>query len=458
MEKLISDKNKFTGRLITIGLPIFLQLLFMSLLNFIDGFMIGQLVDSSGSADNAISAIGLANQLFIVLEVFLAAISSGAAVFASQAWGKKDTSNIKSVLGISISISCMISFLFAVLAICFPEKLVNLYPAGDSVKILTIQYLTIIGFSHIPMGITFSYSSVLRSIENTKLPLMISVLAICINTVLNYFLIFGKFGFPELGVRGAAIATVIARCVEAFLLVVIPYFQKSPIAGKIKEIFNFNFSFAKKYIKIVLPIIAGEGGWVVGEIVYNYMYFHLGESAFAAVGAFYNINAIFFLAFVGLAESSTIMIGNRIGADERKKAFDYSVKFVILAAAGAIIIGSTIFLSKEFFLSFFKLSSAALYNCNNLLIIFSFVLILKAVNVLLINGIFRAGGDTLFSFKMDFFLVWFVGIPIGLISVFILHLPVYFVFLLINIEELLKTILCLFRFFSKKWLKNLTQR
>jgi putative MATE family efflux protein len=438
--------------LIRIAVPIAAQHFITSSLNVVDVIMIGQL------GETAVAAVGLANQVFFLLILLLFGISSGAAMFTAQFWGKKDTESIHKVLGIGLLLGICSSLLFTLAAVLFPEFILSIYSKDPAVIELGSTYLRRVGYSYLFTSITFSFASVLRSTENVKLPMVVSIVALSMNTVLNYLLIFGNFGFPEMGVEGAAVATLIARSLECVTLLTLTYRLRTPVAARLKQLLGFNIAFVQRYLKIALPVMFNEMMWSLGITIYNIVYARIGTESIAAVNISATIENMAFVLFIGISNAAAIMIGNRIGANEEYKAYDYGRRTLVIGVVGAVFIGMAILVGKDAILSLYQISETARQYASTILTIVAFTLWIRVTNMTMIVGIFRSGGDTRFSFILDVGSVWLVGIPFALIGAFVFHLPVYGVVLMIMSEEVVKMGIGLWRFFSRKWINNLTQK
>jgi putative MATE family efflux protein len=448
---LFRDSTYFKT-LLRIAVPIASQHFITSSLNAVDVIMIGQL------GETAIAAVGLANQVFFLLILLLFGISSGAAMFTAQFWGKEDIESIHKVLGIGLMLGIASSLLFSFAALVFPEFILSIYSKDPAVIALGSTYLRRVALSYVFTSITFSFASVLRSTENVKLPMFVSIVALSINTVLNYLLIFGNFGFPKMGVEGAAIATLIARSLECVTLLTLTYRLRTPVAARLNELLGFNRDFILRYLKIALPVMFNEMMWSLGITVYNIVYARIGTESIAAVNISATIENMAFVLFIGISNAAAIMIGKRIGANEEDKAFIYGRRTLILGMAGAVLVGLIILVGKDAILSLYQISETARLYASLILTITSFVLWIRVSNMIMIVGIFRSGGDTRFSFVLDVGSVWLVGVPFALIGAFVFHLPVYGVVLMIMAEEVVKMLIGFWRFSSSKWINNLTQK
>lgn len=448
MKKLFFGDSVFYKNLFRIAAPIALQNLIMSSLNFVDTVMVGQLGETN------IAAVALANQLFFLIALFLFGVGSGASVFVAQFWGKKDVTNIRKVLGLSMSCSVVITFFATLVIMIFPEFVLSLFTKDTEVIRLGSSYLKIVCLCYIPTSITFSYASTLRSTGQTKLPMIASAVALSVNTVLNYILIFGKLGMPAMGVQGAAIATVTARFAEVFLIIGAVYSLKLTPAASFRELFAFSRSFAVKFFNIVIPVIMNEVLWSVGVTMYTVVYGRMGTDILASINIASAVEGISFVLFKSMANACAVMVGNKIGEGDEKTAFTYSLRIAVLGPFLGIIVGLIVALSSGLLLSFYNVTPQVYENARTVLKIFGLFMPIKIFNMTNIVGILRSGGDTKYSLFLDTTGVWFIAVPLAFVGGLVYHLPVYIVYILVNLEEIYKFSFGLKRFISKKWINN----
>jgi MATE family, multidrug efflux pump len=443
--------REFYQNLARIAGPIALQQLVTASVNLLDVMMVGQMGEVS------IAALGLSNQVYFLLTIILFGASSGISIFTAQYWGKRDTANIRKVMGIGLSMVIVLGVVFTLAALLIPETVLSYYTNDAAVKNLGAQYLRIVGLCYIPTAISYLFISVLRSTGNVKLPTAVSVFALSMNMLLNYTLIFGNFGMPALGVRGAAIGTAVSRTVECLALVFLAYRMKTPAAGKINELFSFDMAFFRKTLKTSLPALLNEGVWSFGITTYNSIYAHIGTESIAAVNINSTIENMATVVFVGVAHASAIMIGNKIGEGHEEVAFDYGKRFLTLGILGAVIGGGLLIFLRGAILSLYNISSESFYFANQLMLFFALIFWVKVSNMITFIGVLRGGGDTRFCFLTELMAVWFVGVPAALIGATVFKLPVYYVYLLAALEEVSKFFIIQWRFRSKKWINNLTE-
>jgi len=445
---LLGDKD-FYKTLFRLSLPIMLQNFIASTLNMVDTVMVGQL------GEVEIAAVGLANKFYFLLSLFLFGVSSGAAVFTAQFWGAGDIRNIKRVLGLGLLLAVAMASLFTLTAVLFPEIILAVFSKDYRVIQVGAQYLRIAALCYVMMAVTFLYSSVLRSTGHVGVPMAISAVAITINTVLNYIMIFGKYGFPALGVKGAAIATVIARATEVLLITRTVYVRKYPVAARMGELLDISFIFVKKFISTALPIILNETLWGLGTLLYSVAYARMGTGVVAATNIASTVESVALVICFSVGNACGVMVGNRIGAGDEKGAFEDSVRLIILNTSLGMISGTVLALSPKVILSAFNVSRDVYQSTGRILILMGMLLFVRVFNFTMIVGILRSGGDTKFGLIMDIGGVWLISVPLVFISGLLWKLPVHWVYLLVSMEEVFKLFIGLGRFISRKWINNL---
>ncbi len=435
--------------MLSIAVPVAFQQLISALINMVDVLMVGQL------GETAIAALGLANQVFFLFILFLFGVTSGMAIFTAQYWGKGDVTSIRLVLGISLTISVLVSGLFTVAALVFPETIMGFYTEDREVIELGASYLRIVGISYVMVAIVTSYIAILRSVTLVALAAFVTVVALVLKTGLGYMLIFGLGGFPAMGVRGAATATALGWTFELVLLLVLVYALKTPLAANPLSFFRFDRVFLFKVLKTSMPAAINEVFWSFGITVYNAVYAHIGTDAIAAVNINATIEELFFVLFIGMGNACSVMVGNKIGAGEKEVSYEYGRRFLNMGILGALIAGGVVVLIREPYIALYDISTSAADNVRMLMLFFSMSLWLRVHNFMLFIGALRAGGDTRYTMFMEILSIWVVGVPMALLGGFVFHLPVYWVYVMVLAEEAVKAVVIQFRFRSRKWIHDL---
>ena len=447
MFSFIKDRP-FMREMLTIAVPISLQQLINASLNLIDVLMVGQLGETS------IAGIGLSNQLFFVFILLLFGLTSGMSIFTAQFWGKREIEPIRKVLGMSILTASLIAVIFTVAATVFTRSVLGLFTNDTNVIEIGSQYLGIVGFSYIAVALTTAYIAALRSIQLVKITVIASVAALLFKTTLGYSLIFGHFGLPALGVRGAAIGTASGWTLELILLLIFIYTQKTPLAANPLSFFTFEFSFFQRVLRTTLPAVANELFWSVGIATYNGIYAHIGTEAIAAINVNATIEELGFVVFMGLGNACAVMVGNRIGAGKKDEAHEIVRRLILLSVISAWLVGLAVFIVRDVVIGWYNLSPAGIHNVRMLTLVMVCVLWIRMFNFITFIGALRAGGDTLFALVMEICSIWLIGVPAAYIGAFILDLPVYIVYLMVGLEELAKAFVSFWRYRSRKWIHD----
>lgn len=447
------NKDKgFYGEMISIALPITLQNLIASSVNMLDTLMITSLGQES------LAAVGLANQVFFFYAVTIFGVATGSSVFISQFWGKKDIKNIRKIIGLSLTISGIIGVIFTLGGLLIPDRIMMIFSKDIEVIELGSEYLRIVAFSYIITGFSSTYAIASRSIGQAKMPMVVSLVSFVSNGVLNYLFIFGKLGFPALGIKGAAYGTLIARLIEIVLILYSIYSDDGPLAGNLKEMTQWNKDFAKRYFNTAYPVIISEALWSLGTVFYSIAYAKIGTEATAAVQILNTVQNVFMVMTRGLANACTVMVGSRIGAGEEDLAIDYANRFLRLSVVLGLGLGGILYFGSDVILKVFRNLTPELYaTSKKSLTVLSLFFFIKVFNATMMVGVFRGGGDTKFSMLLEMGAVWFVGVPLAFLGATVFKLPLHQVLVLVYMDEAVTAIVGLPRIVSKKWVKNVIQ-
>lgn len=447
--------SEYYRAILRLMLPIALQNLITSSLNFVSVVMIGQLGEVS------IASVGLANQVWFLLNLMVFGISSGSAMFTAQLWGKKDVHNIRRVVGLTVKLGLIAAAIFFVIARFFPETALRIYSSDPEVIAMGSRYLRMVCWTYGFYALSAVFSMASRAVGNVRLPVAVSTSALITNVLIAYPLIFGvkMLGIPALGVVGVAIAGIIARMIECGALLYFIYRKRNnPVAAGAGYLLEFDWEFIKRVMKPVLPVIGNEILWSFGITTYNAIYGHIGTNSVAAINIISTIDQVAFVVFLGLGNATAILVGNLIGQGKTEKAYVYAGRSLVLQVAGAMLIGFLVVLFAPLILGFYRVDPEVILSARRLLLVLGLGLWVRASNHMIVIGILRSGGDTRFSLLLDGLVIWLVGVPFTAAGAFLFHLPIYLVYALTLSEEVTKASLGLRRYFSKKWINDLTGR
>ncbi|MGE5604324.1 MAG: MATE family efflux transporter [Bacteroidota bacterium] len=432
-----------------LAIPVTIQYFVSASLNLVDNIMVGQL----GATE--LAAVGLANQVYFLLILFLLGISGGASIFAAQFWGKRDLPNIRRILGLSLLISGSAAVLFFLVSIINSRAILGLFSQDRPVVELGAEYLRITSFTYLLTAVTACYAAVLRSIGEVKLPMRVNLIAINTNTVLNYLLIFGNFGLPKLGVAGAAFASLIARLVETAILLTVSFRHPYKLSSKPWEMFRIPAALTKSFINTTGTVVAKDLIWALGMVLYMAIYAKMGTEVVASINIVTTVRQLFFVLFNGIAGACLVMVGNQIGAGDEPKAFLYSKRFLLITTIAGVLMGILTVFGSSLILAPYKISATVFQQSQAILYMSAIFLPATVINMVAIVGVFRSGGDIMFCLIMDLVAVYGIGMPLAILGQSVWNYPIEGVLALVSLQEVFKLALCLKRFISKRWINNL---
>lgn len=452
-----SSVKELYKKVFTIGIPVSIENMIYSLMNFIDVFMVGKENVALGLGTAAVAGLGFANQVFMIFIVSLFGLNSGGGILAAQYYGKKDYKNLKKCLGITITVGLLFSFLFFLMGLFIPEKIIGIFTSDPKVLKLGVNYFRIIALIYPLIGLGYSFNMQLRAIGKNQYSLYSTIIGLCINLVGNYLFINGNLGFPAMGVVGAAIATVIARIVSVFYLIYIIYKNKLPMAGNFQELFKLSWSFIAKALKISLPVFGHEIMWVTGVSMYVIIYGRIGTEATAAIQVVKSISNLVFTLVFGLSSGTAAIIGQEIGAGNEENAYKYGVELLKISLVIGTAVALFVYAICPVVLILMKVDSAIYPLARQIVFSEGILIIIKTTGTLFIVGVLRAGGDTLWTMFADLIPLWTFAIPLTYIAGLKFGLPVALVYLCSGSDELLKMPFCIQRLKSRKWINNLVK-
>lgn len=452
-----SSVKELYKKVFTIGIPVSIENMIYSLMNFIDVFMVGKENVALGLGTAAVAGLGFANQVFMIFIVSLFGLNSGGGILAAQYYGKKDYKNLKKCLGITITVGLLFSFLFFLMGLFIPEKIIGIFTSDPKVLKLGANYFRIIALIYPLIGLGYSFNMQLRAIGKNQYSLYSTIIGLCINLVGNYLFINGNLGFPAMGVVGAAIATVIARIVSVFYLIYIIYKNKLPMAGNFQELFKLSWSFIAKALKISLPVFGHEIMWVTGVSMYVIIYGRIGTEATAAIQVVKSISNLVFTLVFGLSSGTAAIIGQEIGAGNEENAYKYAVELLKISLVIGTAVALFVYAICPVVLILMKVDSAIYPLAREIVLSEGILIIIKTTGTLFIVGVLRAGGDTLWTMFADLIPLWIFAIPLTYIAGLKFGLPIALVYLCSGSDELLKMPFCIQRLKSRKWINNLVK-
>lgn len=448
----ITNKD-FFKRVATIAVPATLQYLLGASRNLVDTVMIGKLgVDE-------VAAVGAAGKPFFVLIVVIFGITSGTGILVSQYWGNKDGDGVSKniILSIIITLVCTIPIFF--LLNIFSGNIISLASDNKNVIQLGSEYLRIISFNLILQSFNVSLYIGLRSTEQAAKCTIISFIGVSLNILFNYILIFGKFGAPAMGLKGAAYGTLISCIIETSIIILVSKFKNRNYSLSIR---SFRAQIDKndfdRLMKLSIPISINGLLWAGGVYVYFIIYGKLGNEELAIMTMLNPLDSFSVSFYMGVATGAGILLGNALGRKDYKTAWYESWIFLAMGFGTGILLAIILFFLRGTYIGLFSsISGETMLVAQKVYLIFLIQLICKSINVTAIVGVIRSGGDTKYVLFLDLFSQWFIGIPLGLLGALVWKLPLFWVFSLILGEEMIKIFFSIYRMGKKKWMNNLIE-
>ncbi len=451
MRRISEDTLSFYKSVFVLVLPMAIQNLINVGVTAADVFMLGYINDT------VLSGASLAGQVQYIMSLIFFGITSGSAVLAAQYWGKHDTATVEKILGIALNFSLITAIVFSVVSVMFPEWCVSLFTNEKDVIEEGAKYLRILAVSYIFTSVTMIYLYIMRSVERVIISTVVYSVSLVTNIILNWILIFGKFGLPELGIRGAAISTCISRIIEFIIVLIYSCRKDNPVHFRIKEIFVHDKLLFMDFLKYSLPVMLNELAWGAGGAANTCIIGHLGQSAVAANSVAQVARQLATVVAFGVSNATAIMLGKTIGAGHMKEAEKNGARFVRLSLAIGTCAGIIILIIRPFLINSVNLTPQAREYLGQMLIVMSYFVIAQAFNTTMVVGVFRSGGDIMFGLIMDISAMWGCSILFGAVAAFVLKLSVPVVYVILMSDEIIKIALSTYRYRTKKWLKNVTR-
>ncbi|BCN31111.1 MATE family efflux transporter [Anaeromicropila herbilytica] len=443
-------EKEFYKKLMGLVLPIAFQNFMLAVVSASDAILLGFL------NQDALSAVALAGQIQFVHSLFIMAFVIGTTILVAQYWGKEDAVSIEIIFAYVLKLVGIVSVVFSLAALICPELLMKIFTSDTTLIQMGSAFLRVVSISYLLSGISQIYLCMLKNMECASKSTLISSTAVVVNILLNIILIFGMLGAPAMGIKGSAVATVIARAIE-LLWSVWSLRQRNVIHLKWNYLRNTDLMLKKDFWRFTAPVLGNEIAWGGGFTMFSVIMGHLGSDAVAANAIANIVKNLIVCISLGIGSGGSIMVGNELGRGMLDKAKDYGKKLVQFSIICGVISGVILLSIRPAILHFSTLSQEATQLLSMMLLICAYYLIGKSVNSTVISGIFCAGGDTRFGLICDTITMWVIVIPLGFIAAFYLKLPVIIVYFILNMDEIIKLPAVYKHYKQYKWVKDLTR-
>lgn len=447
---VFTKDRSFYRSLVTLAVPISLQNLVTFAVGFADNLMIGSL------GDDAISGVYVGGQLQSVLQMFIGGIEGAILILAAQYWGRKNRESIRKVVSIGVKFALGVGILMTLVAVSFPEWTIRIFTQDPGVIQEGAAYVQIVGFTYLFFSISQVMIAAMRSVETARVGLYISLIAMVVNVSLNYVFIFGHLGFPAMGVRGAAIATLISRVVEMCASVGYVFFVDKKLRFGLRDLFRTDRQLLRDFIRYGLPVIGGQVVWSVNMLASTKILGYYSAEVIAAASITGMLHNLIYVWMNGLSSAVGIITGKTVGAGLYEKMKEYSKTVQMIFLLVGLISGAAVFLARDGFISLYNASPEAQEYSRQFINVISVTIIGTCYQAACLFGLVKSGGDISFVFKNDSIFVFLVVIPSSLLAMW-LGAPPWVVFACLKCDQILKCFVALVKINRYNWMKNLTR-
>lgn len=445
------SKTSFFRTVAAIAVPVGLQSMLQSSFSMVDQLMVGQL------GSTAVAAIEVAGRPAFICTVASGAMAAAAGIMISQYLGMGDREMADKSLSVNLAAAAALAGVFMAVCLLFPEQIVRIFIKDDpAVLVPGRDYLVRISWTYLPMGLASILSVMIRCMDRAVWPLAAGVTSAAVNTALNYVLIFGRLGFPAMGVAGAALASVISQLVN--LLLILLLFRRVREGRAFRLSLSLGPVVRRQYLRMLLPILANEFLWGVSQNVNTFIYGHIGTGDLAAMSMTGPVQGLFIGAMSGVSQAAGILVGKRLGAGDRREAYQISKKLMGYGFAGSLILSLALTALRGPYVRLYNVEPETRAAASLLLFIFAVLAPVKVANMILAGGILRSGGRTGCILSIEMSVTWLVGVPLGLVTAFVLRMPIQWVYFLLSQEELVRLMIAGLWFRSRRWMASFSGR
>ena len=446
----IERSGQFYKSVLAIALPVALLNIFNFSVGMVDSVMLGQL------GETAMAASSLGNQVFAIVNSVTYGTTGAAATLLSQYWGKRDLAAIPKVIAACMRYTFLICLAASVVVFLQPVAIMRIFSSDMAVIAAGAGYLRIYSLSYALYAISITLITSLRAIENVRVPMLINMLSYSLNIGFNYCLIFGKFGLPALGITGAAIGTLCARIIELLALIIYCKFFEKTVHITLGSFFCFDRGIEHRFFRLLVPITITEVLFGVGSTMYPLVFGRLDTGAMAAYSVSYALQQLCTSLTFALCSAACVLIGKAVGEGDRQKVMAQSKAFHLMCWAVGFLSGAFLYFGKNWLLGLYAITPETMAVTDNFLTLSALTLPIVAMEGMYAAGTLRGGGDATFNMIFTNLCLWGIGIPLVFIAGFVLHWPMWAVFLLTKSYYLITALCCLVRFYSGKWIKDVT--
>ena len=441
--------KEFIKQICVIAIPVALQNLLTTTGSMVDTMMISSL------GQNGLGAVGLCAQFSSLMFSGYWGFVGGGMLFISQFWGAKDNDGVNRAYGLTLTCMMIVATIFCGMAVLFPESVMRLYTDKEDIQAIGVEYLRIVGFSYILMVFSMAMAVLLRCTERVRIPLYGSIVSVAMNIFFNWVLIFGNLGFPKMGVKGAALATLLAQCFNIAVIIILAKKNKHPFLFSFKAHFSGRKGLTSEYFKKCFPIIMNEVLIGVGNMMINIVMGRQTNDAIAALALFRTIEGLIIGFFAGFSNASSILVGKEVGAGNLETAYKRAWRIVYLCQGFIATVGVLLILLHSPILTLANLEGESFTIGTQFIVIFAIFAIIRMGNWTQ-NDTFRSAGEAVYGTVLEIAFMWLMVVPAVWISGMVIGAPTFIVFICCYIDEPIRYVLMQIHLHNGKWVKPVT--
>lgn len=447
MSRLFVKEKSFYKLILSIAVPVVLQNMITIGVNIMDTLMLGNY------GEVQLSASSLANEFINIYHIMCMGMSMGAAVLTAQYYGAGNNPSLKKIVTIVLRMGLVIAAAFTVVTLLFPEELMRLYTPDEAVIEKGVLYFRISAVTYVLLGVSLILTNILRTVHQVRFPLVLSIVTFFVNVFFNWVFIYGRLGAPEMQIEGAALGTVIARLVECGSLVTYFFVFDKRIGYRIKDLFMKCGDHVRVYITYAIPVMVSDTLLALGNSAVSIIMGHIGASFVAANSIISQTVRLSTVFNQGLSSASSVITGNTLGKGERNKAYHQGVTFLCLSILIGLAAAVVILLISPLLVESFNITQETKDIAYQLMGSVSVMMVFQTVQSVLTKGVLRGGGDTRFLMLADILFLWLASIPLGYLCGLVWHLSPFWIYAALKIDWVIKSVWCIFRLRSKKWIR-----
>ena len=447
--KYLETDRSFYKDVVTIAVPITLQNLITIGINMMDTIMLGSM------GEVALSASSLANQFINIFHICCMGIGMGASVLTSRFWGMQDKDSLRKTITIMYRLCFVFGLLFTAATIIAPDALMRIYTSDEEVIRAGVSYFRWSVPCYWLLGFSLTTTIVLRSVGQVKLPLLCSVIAFFINIFFNWVFIFGKLGAPRMEVAGAAVGTLISRTFEFLFICGYFLFFDKKVSYRVKMILMKCGDLLKDYLRISIPVLVSDGLLAFGNSAVAMVMGRIGKEFVSANAITMVVQQLSTVFIQGISNASSIITGHTLGAGDTERAQRQGVTFLGLGTVIGVLAGGLIMILSWPVINCYNVTGETKAIAEQLMLAVGVIVIFQSMNSILTKGVLRGGGDTKFLMLADILFLWIASIPLGYLAGLVWHLPAFWIYTFLKIDQFIKAVWCVFRLGSKKWIKKI---